>query len=350
MGLFGSKPSILGVDIGTASVKAVLLRKQDGTFQLGALGENVLRTNYLHGRGEQFISETVNSLTQLFAQMRLKSKDLRHIVVGIPGNLAFSTVISVPDGSWQQLNQAVFSVAEKYIPADIDTVSLSWAPLQTITGPNGQAQREIYLVAFSQEVLAIYQQIISQVGNKAPLFELNAFAQARATIGSDQVNTLLVDIGSDVSEISIIEQGIVRLNRIVNTGSRMITERLMDKLSMEASEAEKQKREMGLDRANLLETVPSIVQTEVDKIALEIDRIRKRYIQTTQKNIERLIVLGGGGHIRDLDYYLGRKLNLASFAATPWQRVSYDKRRQKALLAKGSDYATAIGLAMYPIS
>lgn len=142
---------------------------------------------------------------------------------------------------------------------------------------------------------------------------------------------LLVDIGSDITTVSLVGASELFLSRFFSWGGNNITKHVMDSFKMNSEEAEKAKILYGLDRRELnfdpiiyestdengLKTkhtvgdLNSIIMEELDVLSKElnaaIDVIFEGYSDPKYKRLP-MVLIGGGSQLFGLQKYLEPKI------------------------------------------
>src|SRR6185295_2484468 len=110
--LFSNKKSILGVDIGTSSIKIVQIT-HDVKPVLDTYG--IVNIKYqLGGKNEDVaVQQTANILKSLLQKAGVTAK---RCVISFPNSSVFTSVISMPKLSNKELTAAVEFEAKKYVP------------------------------------------------------------------------------------------------------------------------------------------------------------------------------------------------------------------------------------------
>ena len=96
MGLFASKESYLGVDIGTASIKIVELSSFNGRPRLMTYGYADIATDIVHSKSEENQIKIVNSLKNVVAKSRVGTN---LAIAALPTFSVFNSIITLPAGA-----------------------------------------------------------------------------------------------------------------------------------------------------------------------------------------------------------------------------------------------------------
>ncbi len=172
-------------------------------------------------------------------------------------------------------------------------------------------------------------------------------ALARAIIPADVTTPQMVlDIGSNATDLVIAVAGMPYLTRAIPTGSQTIIRSAVQNLSIEASQAEQFVFKFGLGKDKLEGQVYNAIINTIDGLMSEIEKSIKffanRYPGAT---LERIIVTGGASALPEFPLYIANRFGLNVEIGNAWRNVSYPPDRQNELLAISNHFAVAAGLA-----
>src|SRR3989344_4316484 len=127
-GLFGKKDkSVLGVDIGSSSLKVVQLRKERGKAVLETYGELALGP-YSGAEVGQATNLTADQITESLKDLLREAKvTTKNCGVSIPFSRSLLTLVNLPYRSDPNEQKTVIELeARKYIPVPVSEVQLDW--------------------------------------------------------------------------------------------------------------------------------------------------------------------------------------------------------------------------------
>ncbi len=117
------KKGVVGLDIGTSSVKALELRETGRGYQLVNFAVNPIQPQAVVDGAIMDANAIIESITQLFRDTKIRN---RNVVMGISGHSVIVKKISLPEMSAEELEESIHWEAEQYIPSDIDDVRLNF--------------------------------------------------------------------------------------------------------------------------------------------------------------------------------------------------------------------------------
>ncbi|EKE10767.1 MAG: Type IV pilus assembly protein PilM [uncultured bacterium] len=358
---FGDKRYI-GIDVGTSSVKII---------ELKVSGNKPVLTNYAWIPIDTSIEEKdikssyfelalPEHIKRMIKESRISS---REAIFSIPAFGGLITLIEFPSIEKNELDQAIAFEARKYIPMSLDDVILSWEVVKKNSSKrmivkknslhdhdqeaennqdNGD-KMEVLLVAAPKKKVAKYEKLAKDANLKIKSIEIESFSLVRSLIGNDQGNFVIVDIGSRVCNIILVEKGIIKVNRNMDAGGRDITKIIARSMNVDNERAEKLKNAEN----NFLSEESHIKFPVIDLILGEVSRVIKTYYKDSKEDLlDGVILSGGTAGFSGLVEYFSKTLNIRTIIGNPLGRVEYDKRLESRINELGNRFSISIGLAL----
>lgn len=350
---------VLGIDIGSSSIKVVQLKKKNGKAILETYGILSLGPYGNTEIGTVTSLSTENISRALIDVMKESNVTTKSAVIAIPSLSSLIFTLSLPDKiNESQLSKVIPIEARKYIPVPITEVSIDWfiIPQETesfeggeIDKNNAQAKIEVLVVAIHNDTLSQYQEILKKTELISDSFEMEIFSNIRSSFNHELVPVMLIDFGASKTKVSIVEAGIVRVFHVVNRGSQDISRNISQSLSITFEEAEKLKRSVGLD-ASIDPRIEKIARLSINYILADINSIVFAYEKKYNKDISKVFLVGGGSLLKGL-----LDVAKANFQAEVVYSNPFSKTEAPAFLApileiNGPEFAVAVGLALRQLS
>ncbi len=349
MSFFGfSKHSRLGVDIGASSIKIVELEKHGGNFELKTFGSFPLQQSIIRAAGAQLEQNIAKTLSDLASKVNVKTKTA---VSSLPGFAVFTSIVDLPELSEKDRAFAIQSEAAKYVPAPLEEVVLDWKEVEDIDYGGGRVGKRILLIAAPRDYVEKFSNIFSETSFTLDALEIGSFALARSLIREPQVNTVIVDMGSSTTDVSIVSGGALFVNRTIDKGGQDLTGIIARSMKIDVVRAEQFKHDMdlavlatpgGVSSAPMVGAIKPIL----DSIIYEVQRVVNTFNGQYSRQVERVILTGGASGLRNFGNYFQAVLKIPVEIGNPWLKVSYPKEYEKVLMDIAPSFATACGLAM----
>ena len=348
--LFAKKEkSVLGVDIGSSSLKVVQLRKEHGQAVLETYGELSLgpyggsEVGQATNLSAEQITETLKDL------LREAQVTTTNCGVSIPFSRSLLVLVELPYRADAQEQKTVIELeARKYIPVPVSEVQLDWFIVPTREQPTSNNQQtdggtvEVLLVAVHNDELSLLQRVVTAAGLSASFYEIEIFSTIRATVDEHVKPVMVLDIGAASTKTYVIEHGIVALSHSTSIGSQDITRAISVSNNVSIARAEALKKEEGLG----ISSATSSPELVFSRIFSEVRRVLMQYETTHKKSITSIVFTGGGGVTKELGTYAKNIFSIDVHVADPFAKTSAPAFMRPVLQEIGPEFAVAVGLAL----
>ncbi len=349
IGNFMSARSVLGVDIGTTSLKvAELTRKGEG---LSLLNYGILETqNYLNHPNQAIqtsslkISEKESAamLKELIREMRPKAR----LAVGtIPSFAAFQTLIDMPLLSPQETAKAVEFQAPQYIPIPIADVAVDWLKVDEFQTENRETYQRIFLIGIPKDILERYKAVFRGAGLKLAALELDGIALARSLLVHEDEPTLLIDLGALTSNIFVVRSGRILYASQTDYGGIYLTQAIARSLGITSARAEELKRRRGLIGGGAEAELSTLTLPFLDVIIQEVNHTKSVMESRYGRKVKRMMLTGAGAELLGVEKYFGSQLNLSVAKPNPFLGVGYPLALEPMLIQLSRELPVALGAA-----
>lgn len=347
---FFEKKHILGVDLGTSSIKVVELKVEKDGIRLVNFGiANVEESTSFEGEAVSRETKRLQYLSALLERIQPHTKEIN---VSISGSSGLISVIELPKMRQEELAEAVQFEAHKYVPIDLNDVAISWDVLgegvKSETPQKSEPLQEILLVAALKKDIQKTVTTVERTGFSIGAMELEIFSLARSLVGDTPGTHLIIDIGYHSSNLVLVSDGNVYASRGVDVGGGDITKTIMDGMNIAYDRAESLKKERDFFHQN---EIP-LSFLAIENVLNEARRIRSVFEQRRSGNtIDSLILSGGSSLFPGLEQYCSEQLGIPANIGDPWKRVRYDEKQiaSEARREAGAFLAVAIGLALHSL-
>ena len=344
--VFGKKDNLVGLDIGSRSVKAA----QIVDSKRGPMLKDFGIMDIAHGAIEEGTINDPESVAQTIQQL-FKSYNIKesNVAVSIGGYSVIVKKINVQTMAEEQLQETIHFEAEQYIPFDISDVNLDFQILgENETNPN---QMNVFLVAAKKEMVNDYINLVNLAGLNPCIVDVEAFAlQNTFEAGYDvqDDNIALIDIGASKTSLNILKGSSSVFMRDVSLGCGQINQKIMSLIECTFDEAEQLKYGDNPDRLTP-EDLKGIVSSVVTDWCTEIRRALDFFYSTyPEEQIKRIILSGGGANISEFRELLATEASAEVESIDPFQNFQIDgKNFDDAFIEQiRPQAAISMGLAM----
>lgn len=362
-GIFGKAGDnrVVGIDMGSSSIKVVELKKEGGRVLLDTYGALALGQYNEDGHVGQVTNLSVEVLTKALIDV-LKETNISstNVVLGIPSISCIIFILQLPtEIEEKNLPIVIPNEAKKFIPVPLEDVSLDWYVLprredsgsdaQVVSESGGTATMSVLVVATLNETLTKYTQVIQQAGLPVDSLEIEVFSHIRSVMTRELSPVLIVDIGASKTKLTIVEHGIVETFRLVNRGSQDITLAISRSLELSFEQAENLKKEHGLVAPPEYPHMVEPIKLELAAIFQETNATILSYEKRYNNNVGKIIFTGGGAMTRGLLEYAKQSFASELSIADPFAKVESPVFLAGVLKNTGPEFSVALGLALKKI-
>jgi type IV pilus assembly protein PilM len=343
---FGKKDHIVGLDIGSRSIKAAEIVETKQGLSLKRFGI----VDIAHGAIEEGTindPETVaESIKQLFKSYNIKETN---VAVSIGGYSVIVKKISVQTMDEEKLQETIHFEAEQYIHFDISDVNLDFQILGESESNPGQMN--VFLVAAKKEMVNDYINLVNLAGLNPCIVDVEAFALQNAIEANYELqneNTALIDIGASKTSLNILKGNSSLFMRDVSLGCGQINQKIMSLIECSFEEAEQLKYGDKPDRLTQ-EDLKGIISSVVTDWCTEIRRALDFFYSTyPEDQIKRIILSGGGANIDEFRELLATEASAEVESINPFKNLKIDKKHFDDAFIKqiAPQAAISMGLAM----
>ncbi len=353
--------SVLGVDIGSSSIKLVQLRRDKGHAVLETYGEIALGPYSGTEVGRATHLDTANiskALTDLITEANVTAVNAG---IAVPFSASLTSVIEMPKMNPKQLAHMIPLEARKYIPANINEVMLDWFIIPEDTAkeewtrskasaeatPEKTPKTEVLLVAIHNEILNSYQALTQQAGLNVGFYELEVFGSVRSSLSTGIAPVMIVDMGAATTKVYIVERGIVRFSHLISIGAQDLTLGVSRSLGVSFDKAERLKREQGLiDMGEGKNQVKDALLSTLGRIFSDINRVLLSYEKKYGRNVSRMILTGGGAGLPEIAPYAKNLVSVEVGLSDPFDKVQTPAFLEDVLEEVGPEFAVSVGMAL----
>ena len=346
--------SVIGLDVGTAAVRAAEVRFGRGTPALVRFGQVALPPGAVVA-GEVVDAAAVSAaLRRLWKEAGFSSK---RVVTGVAGQRVVARTTDLPVMSDDDLRSSLPFQVQELIPIPIEDAVIDHQVLERTVDPEGVERLRVLVVAAHRDMLRSLTAALDGAGLSADRVDLIAFALIRALHeadfaeledrGNGATAEAIVDIGGGVTNVIVHEHGVPQFIRSLSTGGIELTEAISTDLDVdfETAEALKRNGDAGAQSQHAQEVLHVALAPVLEEIRTSLEFWQS---QSADGELRRVIVVGGTARLPEVHERLARLIGAPLTLGTAFARVDasdagLDDESRAAAAAVGS---IAVGLAL----
>ena len=342
-----SKGELIGVDIGSHSVKIVDLAKTKGGYRLKRFAAAGLPSDVIVDGAVMDSGSIVDVVRDLISKNKIKGK---RVAIALPGVSVIIKKVTLNAMTEEQLQESIEWEAAQYIPFDIQEVNIDFQILGS--NPYNPDQMDVLLVAAKKENIVEYEALMSEAGLETCVIDVDAFAvetMYENLFGVSENEAMgLINIGASTTNCNIVKGPISLLSRDAPLGGKQITEDIQKQYNLQYDEAERLKLSPS-DVWSQYKNFDRLVTNACDQFATEIQRsLDFFYANFPDEQVGKLALCGGGALTPGLIEHVRERVGIQAELVNPFSIIGSASKDTdpNELNALGPIAAVGVGLAM----
>ena len=344
--LFGfSQDDVLGLDIGSSSVRMIQLAKNgDGYTVVAAHVCDIKQDNADVAAREESIVQAVQKC-MVFAR-----ENARWVVCSVSGPEVAVRPFKFPPLQTEELDGAVRLEASQVCPFNVDDGVVDY---QIIPSDESDNAATGVLVAASNDVIRRKVGIIEKANMSCVMMDVDGLALLNCLIVGKSVNTnvstsAVLDIGTSCTTLAVMgETGLPFVRTVPYAGNDIVAQIAKENnVSSKIVEDEL----YGLSSPKI---APENLQASMEKASRKLvsdvaETLRYHSTQAKSSPVEQLLVCGTFGMVKGFVDILNKQLPIKAILWNPFDtmKCSVDRQCLEVIQSKGPAMAVAAGLAM----
>ncbi|HSH48181.1 MAG TPA: type IV pilus assembly protein PilM [Halomonas sp.] len=349
MRLGGSGKGLVGVDITSATVKLIELKRAGGGLQVESYAVRPLREGAVVERRIRDMSEVVDALKRVIDHAKPSA---RRVAVTVPSNAVITKTLTLPSSLDDDEIEARIKVeSDRHIPFPFNEVAFDFQRL----GVNGRyaEQQDVLLIACRHQDVGQLTEAVTQAGLAPAVVDAEPFVIERAFTELSQQLPLttgrsdgvaLVDVGANMNSFYVLHSGRIVYSRNTALGGRALTEEICARYNLSLDEAGLAKKRGGLPE----DYQHSVLEPFREALVQQTSRAQQLYYTSGSKyEVSRMVLAGGTSLLPGLAERLAEECGMDVVIADPFRRMQVNPRIDKQRLESDAPaLLTACGLAM----
>lgn len=336
--------SVVGVDLGSYTIKAVHLNGRVNSVKLDLVGSTYNPVGQFLPNDEMQFNQLAGAIHQLAIDCKFLGKP---VSTALPESLAYTSIVSMPFLSDAELASSIHWEAEQHIPVPLEEVQLEYQILHKPKKGSVGEKMQVLLVASKKTVVERVITLFRSAGLELVQLETGLLACFRSLLPSipDNQGVAIINMGALSTDVLIVENGKMVLSYTIQTGGLMFTRAIQQGLNLTPQQAEEYKRTYGFDQEQLEGKVKQVLEPVVNILVNEI-RKAIQYYQTSHMGagIRSMVLVGGNSYLKNIAPYLTQVFTTEVMVGNPFQKIEADQQVQ--LPKDVATFAVATGLAL----
>lgn len=342
MKLFSSVGDFFALDIGTTAVRIVQLNQSGDMWNLIKYGAAPVDIKVSTSDAPEDQKRLGDVITNLISQIGVSE---RNVVLGIPSNKMFATVVDLPDLPQQELASTIKYQAEQYIPMAIEEAKIDWAVLgKSLRDPQ---KNEVLLASVSNKFSESRLDMVEGLGLNVIAIEPDSLALVRSLVpASSRDAHMIIDFGDFSTDIVMVLDRAPRLIRSIPVGKETLVKAAEQNLNIDANQANQFILKFGLHPDRLEGQILKSLDATLEQFMVEVNKSVK-FFQSRYPNVplSSVILSGYTLSIPAFGEYIAGKTGMQTVAGNAWSNVRFSGGLRDQLMQVAPQFAVAVGLA-----
>lgn len=338
---------MIGLDIGTRFVKAVILEKTGEQYSLQAFACEPIAGNAFAEREIKDFEAVSHALKKV--KLALKNKN-KLVAIAVSGSTVLNKIVYMEPGQTdQELESQIELEADSLIPYPLNEVYIDFEEISDVKTNNNKV--EVLLSAVHKELVDRRIILLGEVGYEAKIVDIESYALGSAVdsfhsniIDTDtDENLCCINIGASHLQLCAVNDGQVVYTKDHSFGMDALIQDLSMLFSQERSQIEQQLTDGTLPETWKQDSYPMFLAN----LQQNINRALQVYMSASAANRpSRLLICGGGGHLTSLVEDLSADLGLEVTLFNPFASMTISEKINQADLEHAApQLVIAAGLA-----
>lgn len=339
---FGKKKQqLIGIDIGSRFVKAVLLSEEKDKLVIDAIACEKIHGDAFQEREIKEMEAVSNALTKVSKLLKTKVKDA---VLAVSGATVLTKLIQMDMGQTDvELESQIEIEADSLIPYPIDEVYLDFEEM----GPcsTNAAKCDVLLSVAHKNTVDSRIMLAEECGFEPKILDIEGYALGNSFLQLNKAQTdevsFCISIGAAQLQLTVLQNEQILMSRELGFGTDALLADFGMMFGMDKTEAGKRLAEQDFPDGWKESVYPQFLSN----LQMQISRILQLYVSTYNEEMpNKLYVCGGGCGLPGLIDDLAMDMNMEVVAFDPLESLTCAPKVSTDSLW-GPQFAIAIGLA-----
>lgn len=344
MNVLSGVSSFFGLDLGASAIRVVQLKGAGPRKTLETYGQTPIEGTVTFSDAKPDRAKVAQIVKELMGKANISTKN---VVANLPSTRVFTTVIDMDRLPPEELAKTINYQADSLIPTPLAQSKIDWAIIGN--SPKDPRKIEVLLSSVPNDYIESRLDMLESIGLNVVAFEPDSMALMRSVTVAGNPNNppqLILDIGSNSSDLVVAMSGGPHLTRSIAIGWRTFVTAAMQALNIDATQAQQYVLKFGVSRDKLEGQIYNAIAPTVNNLMTEIEKSIKFFQDRyPTAKLERIIVTGRASSLPELPLYIANQFGMNVEIGNAWLNVELPANRQDELLATSNSFAVAAGLA-----
>ena len=337
--------AMIGIDLGSHSVKAVALSKSGKSYKV----EGVAEMNVPKGSVSDRQLIEVDKVAQVIKQVKRNfPAKYKFAAAAVSGADVFTRVVQMDaDLNEMELEAQIELEAEHLIPFPIDEISIDFEVLnKNLADPS---RNDVLISAARTDTIVTKASCLEDAGLEPKVMDIESHVLGRAcqlVLTKEEHDKVVaaIDIGASMMTFAMMNKGETVYARVQNYGGQNFTQAIANFYSMSVEQAEKDKLANTLTADYDSDVLAPFITSAIQHIRRNIQLFCS---SSGYSKVDKLVLTGGGNLLPELVSQIESELEIPLILANPFANFTFaNSADEKLMVMNGPKYMIALGLAL----
>lgn len=348
MNFFSSQQSI-NLDISDLSLKTAVIDKNGDKFFIKNFIELKLPAGYIQNGVILKLEETSELLLKIIKEAQGGKLKDRMINTVLPETQTFIKLIQIEKkGNQADLTQAILEEIKNHIPYEVGEINFDYKIINQNLFKDSikNFYQNILIGICPKTIIETYFKLFQKSKLIPRKFEIEALPIVRSCLpadGKEKFFFMFIDLGQSRSSLIITLGNIILFSETTAFSGNSLSFKIKETLNITFEQAEKIKRQKGLNKDLAQGKFFKILDEELKKLTTKINSALEFSRYHFGAEIQKIYLIGGGANLIGLPLYLENSFKIKTEIANPLINIANHKvmKPNQALT-----FATIIGLGL----
>ncbi len=333
-----------GLDISDESLKFVELVPTNHGIRMGRWGERSIPPGVIES-GKILDSK---KMEEILSALR-KEEGVKSVRVSLPEEQMYLFQLRLEKNGLKSVKEGIELVLEEHVPIQAQDAIFDYDLIK-----EDAQSLEVQVATIPKNIIDNYLSIFKHSQIEVESFEPEAQAISRAVVKNGDMGTyMIVDFGKKRTGISVVSSGIVMFTSTLDVGGVTLTNMIQKSFKISFEEAEKMKRQYGLERNTDNKEIFAVL---LNSVSILRDELVKHFLYwhthkdeegSSNPPIKKIIFCGGDSNLTGLADYVSVSMKSAVEMANVWTNITAPGNYIPDMgFRQTMSFATALGLAL----
>lgn len=332
------------LDIGSTSIKAMVLKRDGNLFSIEALGIGPTPTKGILSENANDLTDFAQAIKQVVKNAGIKIHD---VSISLPESQVYTKIIDMPSLSEKELTAALKYEMEQYIPLPLDQVRTDWQILETSQNQTSKTT-SVLIVAAPLVLLNKYEQVMDMVGLMPIGIETEMLSVQRSLypLINNAAPSIVVHMGAVATNIAVVKSGIIEMVFTIDKGGLAISRAIAVDLGIDLAQAESYKKVYGLNKEAFEGKIGKSLFPILESITGDIRRATLLYKEKyPAETINQVVLSGGTALLPGIDVYFTNQLSIQVVLGNCFQIYGIENVPEE-ITREAASFNVVVGLAL----